>query len=116
MEVFGLNIGGNASDLCPGKQRKRNLFWVEMCTNWKKYDFSDIHPLCLTNLTVVSRRLDKNDEHLIESIRKTLTEIHVNSLQYDGTGEGGMMLKELNGMVEVLDNSIRIPFLMHFEA
>ena len=30
--------------------------------------------------------------------------------------EGGMMLKELNGMVEVLDNSIRIPFLMHFEG
>ena len=27
-----------------------------------------------------------------------------------------MMLKELNGMVEVLDDSIRVPFLMHFEG
>ncbi len=30
--------------------------------------------------------------------------------------EGGIMLKELNGMVESLDDSIRIPFLMHFEG
>ena len=30
--------------------------------------------------------------------------------------EGGMMLKELNAMVEVLDDSIRAPFLMHFEG
>lgn len=30
--------------------------------------------------------------------------------------EGGIMLKELNGMVELLDDSIRVPFLMHFEG
>jgi RNA polymerase sigma-70 factor (ECF subfamily) len=30
--------------------------------------------------------------------------------------EGGIMLKELNNMVEMLDDSIRIPFLMHFEG
>ena len=30
--------------------------------------------------------------------------------------EGGIMLKELNGMVETLDDSIRVPFLMHFEG
>ncbi|HMX41192.1 MAG TPA: RNA polymerase sigma factor [Saprospiraceae bacterium] len=30
--------------------------------------------------------------------------------------EGKMMLKELNGMVELLDDSVRIPFLMHFEG
>lgn len=30
--------------------------------------------------------------------------------------EGGIMLKELNGMVSALDDSIRIPFMMHFEG
>jgi len=32
------------------------------------------------------------------------------------SAEGGIMLKEINGMVEVLDDSIRVPFLMHFEG
>jgi RNA polymerase sigma-70 factor (ECF subfamily) len=32
------------------------------------------------------------------------------------SAEGGIMLKELNGMVEVLDDSVRVPFLMHFEG
>ena len=30
--------------------------------------------------------------------------------------EGGILLKELNILVESLDDSIRIPFLMHFEG
>jgi RNA polymerase sigma-70 factor, ECF subfamily len=30
--------------------------------------------------------------------------------------EGGIMLKELNAMVSSLDDSIRVPFLMHFEG
>lgn len=30
--------------------------------------------------------------------------------------EGGIMLKELNGMVASLDDNIRVPFLMHFEG
>jgi RNA polymerase sigma-70 factor (ECF subfamily) len=30
--------------------------------------------------------------------------------------EGGIMLKELNTMVDALDDSIRIPFQMHFEG
>jgi RNA polymerase sigma-70 factor (ECF subfamily) len=30
--------------------------------------------------------------------------------------EGDMMLKELNSMVDALDDSIRVPFLMHFEG
>lgn len=30
--------------------------------------------------------------------------------------EGGIMLKELNGMVSALDDSIRVPFMMHFEG
>ncbi len=30
--------------------------------------------------------------------------------------EGGIMLKELNSMVSSLDDSIRVPFLMHFEG
>jgi RNA polymerase sigma-70 factor, ECF subfamily len=32
------------------------------------------------------------------------------------SAEGGIMLKEINTMVEVLDDSIRVPFLMHFEG
>lgn len=32
------------------------------------------------------------------------------------SAEGSILLKELNGMVENLDDSIRIPFLMHFEG
>jgi len=30
--------------------------------------------------------------------------------------EGGIMLKELNAMVSALDDSIRVPFTMHFEG
>ena len=30
--------------------------------------------------------------------------------------EGSIMMKELNKMVEVLDDTIRVPFLMHFEG
>ncbi len=30
--------------------------------------------------------------------------------------EGGILLKELNAMVSSLDDSIRVPFLMHFEG
>jgi RNA polymerase sigma-70 factor (ECF subfamily) len=30
--------------------------------------------------------------------------------------EGGIMLKELNAMVSALDDSIRVPFVMHFEG
>ncbi len=30
--------------------------------------------------------------------------------------EGGIMMKELNIIVEKLDDSIRVPFLMHFEG
>lgn len=32
------------------------------------------------------------------------------------SAEGQIMLKEINAMVEILDDSIRIPFLMHFEG
>jgi RNA polymerase sigma-70 factor, ECF subfamily len=32
------------------------------------------------------------------------------------SAEGSMMMKELNGMIETLDDSIRVPFLMHFEG
>ncbi|MFO0004429.1 MAG: RNA polymerase sigma factor, partial [bacterium] len=32
------------------------------------------------------------------------------------SAEGSILLKELNVMVENLDDSIRIPFLMHFEG
>lgn len=30
--------------------------------------------------------------------------------------EGGILLKELNTMVEALDDSVRVPFTMHFEG
>lgn len=32
------------------------------------------------------------------------------------TAEGAIMLKELDGMVASLDDSIKVPFLMHFEG
>jgi RNA polymerase sigma-70 factor (ECF subfamily) len=32
------------------------------------------------------------------------------------SAESGMTLKEINNMVEVLDDSVRVPFLMHFEG
>ncbi len=34
----------------------------------------------------------------------------------DNAAEGGILLKEINAMVEVLDDSIRVPFIMHFEG
>ncbi len=32
------------------------------------------------------------------------------------SAEGSIMLKEINAMVEILDDNVRIPFLMHFEG
>ncbi|MEZ4918697.1 MAG: RNA polymerase sigma factor [Saprospiraceae bacterium] len=32
------------------------------------------------------------------------------------SAEGGILLKELNSMVDSLDDSIKVPFLMHFEG
>lgn len=32
------------------------------------------------------------------------------------SAEGSIMLKELNTLIEALDDSIRVPFLMHFEG
>jgi RNA polymerase sigma-70 factor (ECF subfamily) len=48
----------------------------------------------------------------------TDNQYYLNSGSHSTTNaaEGGIMLKELNGMVESLDDSVRIPFLMHFEG
>lgn len=31
-------------------------------------------------------------------------------------GESGMLIKELTGMIESLDDSVRVPFLMHYQG
>lgn len=48
----------------------------------------------------------------------TDNQYYLNSGSHSTTNaaEGGIMLKELNGMVESLDDSVRIPFVMHFEG
>jgi len=48
----------------------------------------------------------------------TDNQYYINSAAHSvgNAAEGGIMLKELNHMVECLDDTIRIPFLMHFEG
>ncbi|MEI6408421.1 MAG: RNA polymerase sigma factor [Bacteroidota bacterium] len=48
----------------------------------------------------------------------TDNQYYINSGSYatGNAAEGSIMLKELNTMVEALDDSIRVPFLMHFEG
>lgn len=48
----------------------------------------------------------------------TDNQYYLNSGSHSTTNaaEGGIMLKELNAMVTALDDSIRIPFTMHFEG
>lgn len=48
----------------------------------------------------------------------TDNQFYLNSGSYatGNAAEGTILLKELNTMVEMLDDSIRVPFLMHFEG
>jgi len=48
----------------------------------------------------------------------TDNQFYLNSGSHSTTNaaEGNIMLNELNGMVDSLDESIRVPFLMHFEG
>jgi RNA polymerase sigma-70 factor (ECF subfamily) len=48
----------------------------------------------------------------------TDNQYYINSGSYatGNAAEGSIMLKELNTMVDALDDSIRVPFLMHFEG
>ena len=48
----------------------------------------------------------------------TDNQFYINSASHSSANaaEGGIMLKELNTMVASLDDSIRVPFLMHFEG
>ncbi len=48
----------------------------------------------------------------------TDNQYYLNSGNHSTTNaaEGGIMLKELNAMVSSLDDSIRVPFVMHFEG
>ena len=48
----------------------------------------------------------------------TDNQYYLNSGSHSTTNaaEGGIMLKELNAMVSALDDSIRVPFMMHFEG
>ncbi len=48
----------------------------------------------------------------------TDNQYYLNSGSHSTTNaaEGGIMLKELNAMVSALDDSIRVPFTMHFEG
>ena len=48
----------------------------------------------------------------------TENQYYLNSFSHSAANaaEGGILLKELNSMVSALDDSIRIPFTMHFEG
>ncbi len=48
----------------------------------------------------------------------TENQFYLNSATHavGNSAEGGIMLKELNGMVDALEDSIRVPFIMHFEG
>jgi len=79
-------------------------------TNFKAWTFT-----IMKNIFINNYRKKVKANTILDT---TDNQYYLNSGSHSTTNaaEGGMMLKELNGMVEVLDDSIRVPFLMHFEG
>ncbi len=79
-------------------------------TNFKAWMFT-----IMKNIFINNYRKKVKSNTILDT---TDNQYYLNSGSHATTNaaEGGIMLKELNGMVSSLDDSIRVPFLMHFEG
>lgn len=79
-------------------------------TNFKAWMFT-----IMKNIFINNYRKKIKANTILDS---TDNQFYLNSASHSAVNaaEGGIMLKELNGMVSGLDDSIRVPFMMHFEG
>ena len=79
-------------------------------TNFKAWMFT-----IMKNIFINNYRKKVKSNTILDT---TDNQYYLNSGSHATTNaaEGGIMLKELNSMVSSLDDSIRVPFLMHFEG
>jgi len=79
-------------------------------TNFKAWMFTIMKNIFINNYR---KKLKSNTV-----LDTTDNQYYINSGSHatGNAAEGVIMLKELNGMVDALDESIKIPFLMHFEG
>jgi RNA polymerase sigma-70 factor (ECF subfamily) len=79
-------------------------------TNFKAWMFT-----IMKNIFINNYRKKVKSNTILDT---TDNQYYLNSGSHATTNaaEGGIMLKELNAMVSSLDDSIRVPFLMHFEG
>ncbi|MFN4256412.1 MAG: RNA polymerase sigma factor [Saprospiraceae bacterium] len=79
-------------------------------TNFKAWMFT-----IMKNIFINNYRKKIKANTILDS---TDNQFYLNSASHSAANaaEGSIMLKELNGMVSSLDDSIRVPFLMHFEG
>jgi RNA polymerase sigma-70 factor, ECF subfamily len=79
-------------------------------TNFKAWMFTIMKNIFINNYR---KRMKSNTV-----LDNTDNQFYINSATHaaPNSAEGDITLKELNVLVEVLDESVRIPFLMHFEG
>lgn len=79
-------------------------------TNFKAWTFT-----IMKNIFINNYRKKVKSKTIMDH---TDNQYYINSAAHSigNAAEGGIMLKELNNMVEALDDTIRVPFLMHFEG
>jgi len=79
-------------------------------TNFKAWMFT-----IMKNIFINNYRKKIKSNTILDT---TDNQFYINSGNHaaPNAAEGSIMMKELNKMVEVLDDTIRIPFLMHFEG
>jgi RNA polymerase sigma-70 factor, ECF subfamily len=79
-------------------------------TNFKAWMFTIMKNIFINNYR---KRIKSNTV-----LDNTDNQFYLNSATHaaPNSAEGGIMLKELNGLVEILDDTVRVPFLMHFDG
>ncbi len=115
LHSFAYNLTKNVEDAKDLYQETafRALFNKEKFqtgTNFKAWMFT-----IMKNIFINNYRKKVKANTILDT---TDNQYYINSGSHSSgnAAEGGIMLKELNYMVESLDDSIKVPFLMHFEG
>ena len=87
-----------------------NLDKFQPDTNFKAWTFT-----IMKNIFINNYRKKVKANTVLDN---TENQYYLNSFSHSAANaaEGGIQLKELNSMVSALDESIRVPFTMHFEG
>lgn len=79
-------------------------------TNFKAWLFTIMKNIFINNYR------KKTKANTIMDSTDNLYYLNSGSVAIDNRGEANILMKELTGMIEGLDDSIKIPFLMHYQG